>query len=233
MSLKSIYPFCVLFAFSWACHAQIKPKKLICSCFAKTSSRSKNSPDKWASAKPVRFSSPEKSDNEMTVSSCWDHDSLYFRFDIIDSDLRAYQTEKDHPKLYLDDMIEILLDPRNDQDTCWAADDIVYHINLLGQKKDDRGTDSCMTDPNWDGKASYRIVLYGTLNDPSDIDTGYRVELALPWDELGVKSENEKTLGVNFANGDNDGNGRQLYDWVEANPMRSPNQFGTLQLTEE
>lgn len=173
---------------------------------------------------------PDVSDNQMIVRSCWDSDSLYFRFEVRDTDLRAFQTEQDHPQLFLDDMIEILIDADNDKGPHWKEDDIVYHVNILGVKKDDRGTTLYTSDATWNGRARYRIELYGNINDTSACDEGYTIELVIPWSEIGRSPTVGTALGVNFANGDNDGCGRQLYDWCNAVPMRSPNVFGTLVL---
>lgn len=172
----------------------------------------------------------EKSENVLTVRSGWNEDSLYFYFRVEDQCLRAYQHEQDHPRLFLDDMVEVLIDPRMDRDTCWAEDDLVYHINILGVKKDDRGSAECVTDPTWNGDGRIWVETLGTVNDTLDQDTGYLVTLALPWSELGPQPRPGLEMGVNFANGDNDGKGRQLFDWVDAWPMRSPHQFGTLVL---
>jgi hypothetical protein len=174
-----------------------------------------------------------KSENKMFVYSVWDMDSLYFHFKVLDSDLRVYQTELDHPELYLDDMVEVLIDTENDKDSCWAEDDIVYHVNLLGIKKDDRGNNDCLTNPKWNGDAGIRIQLLGTVNDTTDIDTGYLVNLSFSWKEIQQKPHQGLLVGVNFANGDNDGKGRQLFDWAGALPLRSPFAFGTLILERE
>lgn len=182
----------------------------------------------WALADSIFFDNPQESDNTVTVKTLWNTDSLFFHFSIKDHDLRAYQQEKDHPLLYLDDMIEILFDANNDKNACWSIDDIVYHINLLGQKKDDRGTIDCTSDPKWDGDAHYTIHLQGTLNDTTDTDIGYQMELSISWNELGLLPVNGLSIGINFANGDNDGCGRQLFNWSGANPMRSPYTFGTI-----
>lgn len=168
------------------------------------------------------------SENRLHVFSQWNNDSLYFYFKVEDTDLRAYQTEKNHSELFLDDMVEILIDTGNHRDSCWSEDDIVYHVNLLGVKKDDRGSKECISDPTWDGNARISLQILGTLNDTTDIDTGYLITLAFPWDEVGRKPEPGLIMGINFANGDNDGKGRQIFDWVGAWPMRSPYAFGKL-----
>lgn len=185
--------------------------------------------NEWPEVNGITFTdSKTGSENVFKVKSQWDFDSLYFLFETADSDLRAYQLQRDHAKLFLDDMVEVLIDPQNDKDSCWQADDLVYHINILGAVKDDRGTAACVTDPSWNGRATYSILLKGTLNDTTDVDTGYEVLLSIPWSELNVNPDTETKLTINFANGDNDGKGRQLYDWSGAWPMRSPYAFGDL-----
>lgn len=188
----------------------------------------------WLTADSISFEGTEcKSKNVVIVKTLWDERFLYFLFKVSDKNLQAYQTEQDHPELFLDDMIEFLIDTNNDKDSCWNENKIVYHINLLGVKKDDRGTVDCLSDPTWDGNAVYSVKLFGTLNNSEDIDTGYNVEIAVPWSELGITPEKKMILGVNFANGDNDNNGRQLFDWLGVFPLRSPHLFGTLMLIEE
>lgn len=169
-----------------------------------------------------------KSKNMLSIFSQWDKDSLYFFFKVNDSDLRTYQTEQDHSQLFLDDMVEILIDTRNDKDSCWNTDDIVYHINLLKVKKDDRGSAQCKTNPVWNGNARISVQVFGTLNDTMDIDKGYLLSLGFPWSEMDQTPRPGLTMGINFANSDNDGKGRQLFDWVGAWPMRSPYVFGDL-----
>lgn len=187
----------------------------------------------WLKADSISFENQQISNNKTTVKTLWNEDSLYICFRVEDRDLRAYQSEKDHPRLFLDDMVEVLIDADNDKGFCWKTDDIVYHINLLGQKKDDRGTPECKSNPAWDGTATYTLRIEGTLNDTTDIDHGYFIKIAFPWTELGLVPITGTKIGVNFANGDNNGKGRQLYDWVGANPMRSPHEFGTLILVKK
>lgn len=168
----------------------------------------------------------KKSDNIAKISTLWDNQSLYFLFQVEDKNLLAEQTALDHPDLYLDDMVEFLIDTQNDKDSCWDQDDIIYHINLLGQKKDDRGSMDCITNPSWNGAAFYTIKIGGSLNDSTDYDKGYIVEVSISWKELGLKPAVGLKLGVNFAVGDNG----KLFDWVGASPFRSPYAFGDLVL---
>jgi hypothetical protein len=170
------------------------------------------------------------SDNKVVCKSLWNSQFLFMAFQVEDSKLIAHQTDNDHRRLYLDDMVEFLIDPNLDATELWLPDDLIYHINLLNTVKDDRGTITSDRDVAWDGKATHAIKMTGTLNDDSDTDQGYVLEVAVPWSEIGVDPEEGTKMGFNFANGDNDGKGRQLFDWMGAWPMRTPSQFGKLLL---
>jgi len=176
------------------------------------------------------------SDNEISCRSAWEEGFLYLAFEVKDTKLNAVRTERDHKELYLDDMVEFLFDPMQQRANQWLPDDIVYHINILGTVKDDRGVtsgDRKDKDIAWNGVAKYALRLKGTLNDDNDVDEGYILEVAVPWEELGITPIETLTLGFNFANGDNDGKGRQLFDWKGAWPMRSPIQFGVIKLVKD
>lgn len=169
----------------------------------------------------------QKTNSGAEIKALWDNENLYLAFQVKDDDLKAEQTILDHPQLYIDDMAEFLLDTRNDKNSCWDEDDIIYHINLLGQKKDDKGSADCTTNPDWNGNAEYAIKILGTLNDSTDVDTGYSVEIKISWKELDLVPISGLRIGANFAVGDNG----ILYDWVNASPFRSPYAFGDLILS--
>ncbi len=207
----------------------IYPKKKIYSTFNSVGIVIDGNLNDWENKNQIVLKN-KVSDNSVAVLSQWNKDSLYLSFQVKDKNLQAYQKEQDHHLLYLDDMVEVLFDPSNHKDSCWNSDDIVYHINILGVKKDDCGTFECKTNPGWNGNANFMVKLQGSMNLDNDEDIGYVVEFAIAWDELGLSPKKGLKIGINFANGDNDGNGRQLFDWVGAWPMRSPFQFGELQL---
>lgn len=183
----------------------------------------------WSFADSIILNdSKKRSVVQATVRVLWSEDNLYISFLVHDQDIRANQTVLDHPKLFLDDMVEFLIDTENDKNSCWGMDDFIYHINVLGQKKDDRGTDSCLSDSKWNGVAKYAVKVIGTINEPLDIDTGYIVEVGIPWKELKINAFPKILVSVNFAIGDN-GN---LFDWVNAKPFRNQQSFGDLLLVQ-
>ena len=180
----------------------------------------------WRIAKAVTITDRfrKKSNNKMVVSTLWDSQNLYIAFKVWDKNLQAWQHEQDHPLLAQDDMVEFLVDPRDKKDSCWNADDVVYHINILGQKKDDRGSNACITNPVWNGNAHYAVQLLGTINDSTDTDTGFTVETSISWKELGLIPRKGMRMGIDFANGDSG----KMFDWAGATPFRSPYMFGNL-----
>lgn len=179
----------------------------------------------WKYAKKISIEDDSlRSENKAVCMVLWNEENLYIAFDVRDKDLQAKQTIRDHPQLSRDDIVEFLIDSRNDKDSCWTTDDVIYHINLFGQTKDDRGTLDCRSDSKWNGEAKIAVQLSGTLNDSSDIDTGYTVEVAVPWKELGRTPINGLIMGINFANADSG----IFFDWAGAWPFRSPYAFGNL-----
>lgn len=184
----------------------------------------------WDAATAIRvFDDSMRIPNEIGIKALWDADFLYLLFDAADSNLQAIQKERDHTQLSKDDIIEFLLDTQNDHDSCWDSNDIIYHINVFGQTKDDRGTAGCRSDASWNGLAKIAAKIHGTLNAAADIDTGYVVEVAVPWEEIGLKPVEGLVMGANFG-GQSDG---VFYDWVDAWPFRQPFKFGRLILIEK
>ena len=188
--------------------------------------------EEWESADTMRLDDPGESPdpNQVKIYTLWDEKYLYIAYQVDDRYLVGYQTERDHRALYKDDMIEVLFDPRKDATDLWLEDDIVYHINVLGQVKDDRGSPEGISDAGWQSEALFAVRYDGTLNDSTDLDRGFRVELAVPWDEIGMVPSAGMSLGINFAAGDAEGPDENLWDWCGAHPFRQPSAYGRLEL---
>lgn len=223
MNIKILIPLILLIS-GCSCPQASGP---VISRFARHSSQ-----NKWELASAVYIDSKGLSDNTVMVRSLWDEDSLYFRFDVRDADLWATQTEHDDVELYLDDMCEVLIDPRRDSTDLWLEDDIIYHVNLLGTIKDDRGQVSGGQDITWNGKANCRVEMNGTMNDSSDIDEGYDIEISVPWEEIGMHPYDRMKINVNFGCGDRDAEIRKrcLFFLRNCVPTRTPSSFTTLEL---
>ncbi|MCE5273063.1 carbohydrate-binding family 9-like protein [bacterium] len=168
--------------------------------------------------------------NRVKIFTLWDRNYLYVGYEVQDHYLVGLQSERDHKALYKDDMIEVLIDPRRDCTDKWLEDDIVYHVNVLGQVKDDRGTPEGASDAAWQSQGQWAVGHEGTLNDSTDLDQGFSVELAIPWKEIGVTPRPGATVGINFAAGDAEGPEEHLWDWCGAHPFRQPAVYGVLRL---
>jgi hypothetical protein len=188
--------------------------------------------EEWEAADTMRLDDPVESldPDQVKIYTLWDEKYLYIAYQVDDRYLVGHQTERDHRALYKDDMIEVLLDPRKDATDLWLEDDIVYHINVLGQVKDDRGNPEGISDATWQSEALFAVIYDGTLNDSTDLDRGFCVELAVPWDEIGMVPSAGMSLGINFAAGDAEGPDENLWDWCGAHPFRQPSAYGRLEL---
>jgi hypothetical protein len=186
--------------------------------------------EEWRGADSLRLD--DRSDipdpNQVKIVTQWDEKYLYVGYAVRDRYLVAFQTERDHKALYKDDIVEVLLDPRRDAGDKWIEDDLVFHINILGQVKDDRGAPDGVSDPTWQSRALFAVAVDGTINDSTDRDRGYSVELAIPWSEIGLEPAPGVSLGIDFATGDAEGPRDHLWDWCGASPFRLPRVYGVL-----
>jgi len=113
----------------------------------------------------------------------WDSQCLYIGADMEEPHLWATLTERD-AVIYHDNDFEVFIDPDGD-----THDYYELEINALGTVWDLLLTapyrDGGHAVDNWDiAGLKSAVHLDGTLNDPSDIDRGWSVELALPWSAL-------------------------------------------------
>ena len=114
----------------------------------------------------------------------WDEDYFYIGARMVEPHLWATLTEHD-AVIFQDNDFEVFLDPDGD-----AADYFEYEINALGTDWDlflpVAYRDGGQADNSWEIPGLKKAVrLDGTLNDPSDLDRGWTVELAIPWSAFG------------------------------------------------
>ena len=139
------------------------------------------------------------------VKMLWDDDYLYIGADLEEPHLWATLTQRD-AVIYHDNDFELFIDPDGD-----THDYYELEINALGTV-----WDLLLTAPYRDGGHAVdswdiaglksAVHLDGTLNDPSDTDRGWSVELALPWTVLeecaahdGPPEPVRETWRVNFS----------------------------------
>jgi hypothetical protein len=114
----------------------------------------------------------------------WDDDSFYIAADLEEPHVWGTLTEHDSVIFY-DNDFEVFIDPDGDNHQYYE-----FEINALNT-----GWDLRLVKPYRDGGPALNeweipgletaVHVRGTLNDPTDEDEGWSVEIAMPWDVLG------------------------------------------------
>jgi hypothetical protein len=120
---------------------------------------------------------------ETRAKMLWDDDYFYFAAKMEEPHVWATKTERD-AVIFMDNNFEIFIDPNGDTHNYYELE-----VNAKGTF-----WDLMLTMPYrnggfpidaWDIKGlKIGIDIQGTLNDPSDIDEGWTVEIAIPWNVL-------------------------------------------------
>jgi hypothetical protein len=124
---------------------------------------------------------------ETRVRMMWDETRLYIGAVLEEPHLQA-SLEKRDTVLYLDNDFEVFIDPDGD-----THDYFELEVNALGTEWDLRlgkpYRDGGRADHAWDiAGLRTAVSLDGTLNDPSDRDRGWSVEIAIPFAALGLEA---------------------------------------------
>lgn len=114
---------------------------------------------------------------------CWDDTYLYLAADMEEPHLWGTLTDRD-AIIYRDNDFEIFIDPDGDR-----AQYNEFEINVLGTEMDLRMDrpyrDGGNYDLRWDFEGVRSAVsVAGTINDPSNRDIGWTVEVAIPWSSM-------------------------------------------------
>ena len=117
------------------------------------------------------------------VKMLWDDEYLYIAAQLEEPHLWALYTERESVIFHQNDF-EVFIDPNGDTHHYYE-----YEVNALGTE-----WDLMLTQPYryggvpinaWDiAGLKTGIDLQGTVNDPSDIDSGWTIEMAFPWKTL-------------------------------------------------
>jgi hypothetical protein len=130
------------------------------------------------------------------VRLLWDDEYLYVAYDAVDADITASFLNRDDP-VYRDDALEIFVNPRPSQLRTYYG----LEINARGVMYDYLLNDSTMFFKHFD-MAGLKIAprLRGTLNERSDTDQGWTLEVAIPWANFEVLSRRPQVGAMWTAN---------------------------------
>jgi hypothetical protein len=119
------------------------------------------------------------------VKMLWDQKYLYIGAEIQEPSLWATLTQRD-TVIFRDNDFEVFIDPNGATQPYYEME-----INALGTvwdlllRKPYRDVEKAAVNA-WDIKGlKAGVSLQGTLNDPTDVDTGWTVEMAFPWEVIG------------------------------------------------
>lgn len=113
----------------------------------------------------------------------WDEEALYVAAQLEEPDVWATLTQRD-TVVYYDDDFEVFIDPTGTTHNYYELEvnalETAWDLMLLKPYRDGGPAVDA-----WDIRGlEVGVQVQGTLNDPSDIDEGWTVELALPWSAL-------------------------------------------------
>ncbi len=121
----------------------------------------------------------------------WNDAGLYVAIEIADADVRGgFPPDAVDPHLWERDTAEIMLDPDGDGDNEAYFEIQVNPQGLVFDSRFDAynaprgGPDGPFGHEDWKSEVEVGVRVLGTLDDASDRDEGYVVELRLPWSSL-------------------------------------------------
>jgi hypothetical protein len=139
------------------------------------------------------------------VKMLWDDRYLYVSAELQEPNLWATLTQRD-AVIYRDNDFEVFIDPNGATQPYYETEinalGTIWDLLLLKPYRDAEK----VAIHTWDIKGlKVAVSLQGTINSPSDIDTGWTVEIAFPWDVLaegafsGAPPKNGMQWRVNFS----------------------------------
>jgi hypothetical protein len=115
------------------------------------------------------------------ASLLWDDHALYVAFSCRDQEIWATMTTQDS-SLWNEEVVEVFIDPDGDGRDYYELE--VNPLNVVVDLKIFTLKPEWKSDvPGFDTKnLKTAVKVYGTVNDPADRDTGWTVEMAIPWE---------------------------------------------------
>lgn len=162
----------------------------------------------------------------------WDDDYLYVAAELEEPDVWATLTKHDSV-IFHDDDFEVFIDPNGDSHEYYEIEmnalNTEWDLFLPKPYKDGGSADNSWEIPG----LKTAVHVDGTLNNPSDRDTGWSVEMAFPWKVLGEYAHRRSPPGegdqwrINFSRVEwqirvDDGKYRKLPGVPEDNWVWSP-----------
>lgn len=196
----------------------------------------------WEEKGPVAFFN---NDNRISFLSQWDTKNLYIIVVVKDKSVISHFKRGDSGDVIIDkqvldlskeDDIELFFDPGYNHRVIRDKTHKQFLFSPAGMFFQPIH-DSLSNGYNYSPALLCSTRVYGTLNNDRDLDTGYVVEMEIPWKILGVTPFNNQRMGFEVWNDDKDFlKGDYFYSsWsgVEAPSLQNPSEWGNIKLVEE
>ncbi|MBI9009518.1 MAG: carboxypeptidase regulatory-like domain-containing protein [Tenericutes bacterium] len=147
----------------------------------------------------------------VTVKMYLGDEALFVYFEVLDTNIMTlgYNNGDDVTR---SDSVEFYIDTDNDASPNPQDGDFQINIGAHGKARILSGSGGSWG--TWNGMIDYAVVLNGTINDESDTDTSYTVELMLPYEQIGL--EKTDTFGFSLGHVDKETSGNvsaEDYGW--------------------
>ena len=119
---------------------------------------------------------------QTTARMLWDEEFLYVSYECQDAHISAVQTERDSP-VYQDDCVELFTAPNPDRPLDYFNIEMNVNRAILDRHHPD-GPGKPQV-PNWNARGiKIATVVDGSLNDDTDTDRGWVLEVAIPFENF-------------------------------------------------
>lgn len=136
-------------------------------------------------------------DNHVNVKFYRGDLALFVFFEVIDENILTL-SEDGGDDVNKGDSVEIYLNIANDDASQPVEDDIQINIGVNGKTRILVASDGSWG--TWTGLIDFAIATTGTLNDDTDVDTGYAIELMIPYSQINMNKDD--AIGVSFGHVD-------------------------------
>lgn len=156
-----------------------------------------------------------KSPNELHYDFVYDERYLYGVFHVKDKQLTDLAKDKNgSPRLTFNDGIEFYLDTQNNSKTIMDDDDYQLIMDFIGNLTVFRGGDKYLLKVKdykvpKDTVTNHFIMdlatkFEGTIDNATDIDSGYVIEFRIAWEALGIRPYEGQTFKIDVCMNDTD-----------------------------
>ena len=169
----------------------------------------------------------EVADATADLRLLWDEAALYLCAWVSDADLRVNGTGKDGP-LWNADGVEVMLDPALTRTSSPDDDDRHVIVTAADDLLDAQGA-GAGEDVTLDMDVTRYVAVDGTLGDDAP-DSGWRVEMAIPWADLDLTPAGGLRFGADLALNDLDATGYATADLAGLAVYASPVDWAVFEL---